>query len=427
MNPVTLTYLILFITSALATMSYRIPKMQSNVFILLSSWGLFIGLHIWSAIFGYQQWLFSSYALFKNVDFYSIVVDGMLCYLLFAGCLHVDISSFIHKMKIILTLAIVTTLCSFVFTAALVYAVFMYLGVDLPWLTPFIYAAVIAPTDPVAVLALLKNLNLSKELYAKVASESLLNDGVGVVLFLTVLKFADSPQLDMSAGIQALEFFAREGLGGLALGAGLAYFLLSAPLKSIRQEPRVSNQLIFLLMTLLNLGFLCAKALHVSPPLVAVGSGLWTSYILQDLSEQQRSVVHVFWDTLDEIMNYVLFFIVGFQSMFINVSSIYVRLMFWAVIVNFIVRVLAVCIPLLAIRVGYKNNATLYKTLVIGGLKGGLSLALALSIPRDYPGFTVIFDMTYAVVGFTVIVQGLSIERYLKLLKMRSESVDVVI
>lgn len=427
MNPVTLTYLILFITSLLATVSYRIPKMQSNVFILLSSWALFMGLHLWSAMFGYQDWLFSTYAIFENVDFYSIVVDGMLCYLLFAGCLHVDISSFFDKMKIILTLAIVTTLCSFIFTATLIYGVFTYLDVGLPLITALVYAAVIAPTDPVAVLALLKNLDLSKALYTKVASESLLNDGVGVVMFLTVLKFREVTQFDMNAVYQSLEFFAKEGLGGLAVGAGLAYLALSYPIKQIKAESKVSNQIIFLLLALLNSGFLCAKLLHVSPPLVAVGSGLWTSYVLQDLGEQHRSVVHVFWDTLDEIMNYVLFFIVGFQSMFVNISSIYIRLMFWAVIVNFVVRALAVCIPLLAIRVGYKNNATLYKTLVIGGLKGGLSLALALSIPRDFPGFDVIFDMTYAVVGFTIIVQGLSIERYLKLLKSRAQTVDVLI
>ena len=101
--------------------------------------------------------------------------------------------------------------------------------------------------------------------------------------------------------------------------------------------------------------------------------------------------------------------------------------MFCAIVVNFTVRLLAVCFPLLAIRVGYCQNTTLYKTLVIGGLKGGLSLALALSIPRDFPGFDAIFDMTYAVVAFTVIVQGLSIERYLKLLKSKSIKGDLVI
>ena len=184
----------------------------------------------------------------------------------------------------------------------------------------------------------------------------------------------------------------------------------------------MGNQSIFLLLTLLNVGYICAKLLHFSPPLVAVGSGLYSSYIIQTLREDSKNVIYVFWDTIDEILNYSLFFIVGFQVIFLEPSSIYCLLMLFAVGVNFLVRFISVFIPLLSMKVVYSKNTTLYKTLVLGGLKGGLSLALALSIPRDFSNFDMIFDMTYAVVAFTVIVQGLSIERYLKLVKLSTRT-----
>lgn len=427
MHAITLTYLIVFITSSLAFLSYQIPKMQSNVFILLGSWVLFTCVYMGAFLFNYLDSLLALYALVAKIDFYSIVVDGMLCYLLFAGCLHIDIGCFFDKLWVIITLAICTTLCSFLFTAFLIYAVFQLMGVDYPLVTCFLYAAVIAPTDPVAVLALLKNLKLSKVLYAKIASESLLNDGVGVVLFLSVLRFQSVNGLDWQIIWHMFEFFFQEAVGGLLLGGLLAFVILRFTLRCADSDDSADNQNIFLLLALLNLGFLLAKLLHVSPPLVAVGSGLYASYALQYLPDRKRAVVYVFWDTIDEILNYILFFIVGFQAIFVDTSSIYLSLMFCAIVVNFTVRLLAVCFPLLAIRVGYCQNTTLYKTLVIGGLKGGLSLALALSIPRDFPGFDAIFDMTYAVVAFTVIVQGLSIERYLKLLKSKSIKGDLVI
>ena len=161
MHTITLTYLIVFVTSFLAFLSYQMPKMQSNVFILLSSWVLFLCVYAGAWALNTLDSLLSLYVLVSEIDFYSIVVDGMLCYLLFAGCLHIDISSFLDKLWVIVTLAIGTTLSSFVFTALLIYAAFQLVGVNYPLVTCFLYAAVIAPTDPVAVLALLKNLKLS--------------------------------------------------------------------------------------------------------------------------------------------------------------------------------------------------------------------------------------------------------------------------
>ena len=224
-------------------------------------------------------------------------------------------------------------------------------------------------------------------------------------------------------------FFLYEGLGGFFLGLSLAFLMLryALPDRAANEHLKVTNRDIFLLMALLNFCYLFARLLHVSPPLVAVGAGLYTSYTVQHMTQANRSAVYVFWDTIDEILNYVLFFIVGFQVVFVDISQHYLIAMSLAVLVNFLVRVVSVSLPLLSIRVGYRQNTTLYKILVIGGLKGGLSLALALSVPRDFPGFDLIFDMTYAVVAFTVIVQGLSIERYLKVLQSRRVEDTVVI
>lgn len=429
MNVVLLTYLVLAITSSLAFLSYFIPRMQSNVFILVCSWILFACFYAVATLLNQQVQMQELIRVIRQVDFFALVVDGMLCYLLFAGCLHVDIESFFEKMKIILTLAIGTTLCSFFITALSIYGLFQLLGINYPLVTCFLYSAIIAPTDPVAVLALLKNLSLSKQLYAKVASESLLNDGVGVVLFVSVLKFRDVTSIDMTMLLDMIGFFLYEGLGGLIVGILLASVMLYFTQNESHNEemPRVNNRDIFLLLALLNISYLMSRMLHVSPPLVAVGAGLYTSYVLQHIPATKRAVIFVFWDTIDEILNYVLFFIVGFQVVFVDVSPIYLIAMMLAVFVNFIVRIVSVTMPLLAIRVGYKQNTILYKILVVGGLKGGLSLALALSVPRDFPGFDLLFDMTYAVVAFTVIVQGLSIERYLKILQSRRVESQVVI
>ena len=429
MNEILLTYLVLAITSALAFLSYCIPRMQSNVFILICSWVLFALFYAAGTLFNQEQQMRALISTVGQIDFYALVVDGMLCYLLYAGCLHVDIDSFFEKMKIILTLAIGTTMCSFFVTAYAIHGLLELLGIHYPMVTCFLYAAIIAPTDPVAVLALLKNLDLSKLLYAKIASESLLNEGVGVVLFVSVLKFKDVVQIDRSMLFDMVGFFLYEGLGGFFLGLSLAFLMLryALPDRAANEHLKVTNRDIFLLMALLNFCYLFARLLHVSPPLVAVGAGLYTSYTVQHMTQANRSAVYVFWDTIDEILNYVLFFIVGFQVVFVDISQHYLIAMSLAVLVNFLVRVVSVSLPLLSIRVGYRQNTTLYKILVIGGLKGGLSLALALSVPRDFPGFDLIFDMTYAVVAFTVIVQGLSIERYLKVLQSRRVEDTVVI
>jgi len=429
MTVIMLIYMVIALTSTLAYISYCIPKMQSNVFILISSWVFFALCYLTATSLGQTEQLMAMFPVIHQIDYYSLVVDGMLCYLLFAGCLHVDISSFFENMKVILTLAIATTMFSFLLTAATIYAVFQWLGIDYPLVSCFLYAAVIAPTDPVAVLALLKSLDLSKMLYAKIASESLLNDGVGVVLFVSVLKFRHLTTLDGKMFLDMVLYFLWEGAGGLMVGCLLAVIFLRYSMQSGRSEDVgfASNKDVFLLLALLNTGYLVSQALHVSPPLVAVGSGLYTSYALQSLTDQQRSVLYVFWDTIDEILNYILFFIVGFQSLFVDLSSLHARAMVWAVMLNFLVRIVSVSLPLLSIRVGYKQNTTLYKVLVIGGLKGGLSLALALSIPRDFPGSELIFDMAYAVVAFTVIVQGLSIERYLKVIQSRKVHDEIVI
>ena len=162
-------------------------------------------------------------------------------------------------------------------------------------------------------------------------------------------------------------------------------------------------------------------------PLVSVGAGLYSSHVVQSLSAQSKHLIYVFWDTIDEIFNYCLFFVVGFQVIFVDPSATFFLMMLMAVVVNFIVRMLSVSAPLSAIRIGYAQNTTLYRTLVVGGLKGGLSLALALSIPRSYPGFDVIFDMTYAVVVFTVIVQGASIDRYLSVVNAKKTDCHLVL
>ena len=295
------------------------------------------------------------------------------------------------------------------------------MGMDYPVVTAMLYAAIIAPTDPVAVLALLKNLKLSKQLYAKVASESLLNDGVGVVLFVSVLRFADVADISTSTLVHMLEFLLYEGVGAFFVGVLSAYCVFRS-LEIKRSESVVGSELVFLIFFLINLVYLLGKMLSMSPPLAAVGAGLYTSYWLQAQPERLRLSVCGFWDIVDELLNYLLFFIVGFQAIFIDLRWEFVLLMGLAVVLNFIVRVLSVCVPLFMLHVGWKENSTLYRVLVIGGLKGGLSLALVLSVPRDFPGYEALFDMTYAVVAFTIVVQGLSIERYLKLIRAKTTS-----
>lgn len=424
MSTVIMLSAVLAMTSALACVSYRVRSLQSNVFVLLSSWILFSLMFLTAWFCGGMEQLHAVVDFVSQVDFYTLVVDGMLCYLLFIGCLHVDVSSFWEKIHIIMTLAFGTTLLSFIVTGTLLNTVFWCLGMDYPMVTALLYAAIIAPTDPVAVLALLKNLNLSKELYTKVASESLLNDGVGVVLFVSVLKFADVSTLNHHVLLEMVQFLLYEGVGALCLGVVSAHIVFRA-LMIKRTEPVMVSELVFLLLCLINLVFLIAKLISMSPPLAAVGAGLYASYRMQAQPISLKTTVYGFWEVIDELLNYVLFFIVGFQAIFIDVRTELMWLMVIAVALNFIVRVLSVCVPLLMIRVGLKENSTLYRVLVIGGLKGGLSLALVLAVPKSFPGHEALFDMTYAVVAFTIVIQGLSIERYLKLIRAK-KSTDVV-
>ncbi len=349
-----------------------------------------------------------------EIDFDQTLMHGLLCFLLFAGALHVDLEGLIEHRWIIAGLATVGVLLSVTVVGLLTWFVFGRIGVEVSLLACFTFGALISPTDPIAVMGLLKELRAPKSLEAQIAGESLFNDGIGVVVFMGLASMA---QLAGAADLHAPEpgtselivFAIREVVGGLGLGLGLGYVGYLA-LKSIDDHP------LELLITLGLVMFLYALSfwVHVSGPIAVVVAGLFIGNPGRRLAMSDRTREHIdaFWSMIGEVLNAVLFLLLGFE--------VFAVAHWWDVFlpavlvipICLLARLVAVAVPVAAMRVQGPLARGLVPILTWSGLRGGISVALVLSLPR-FPAKDVLLASTYAVVVFSVLVQGLTVRRVL--------------
>ncbi|MEO7193113.1 MAG: sodium:proton antiporter [Vicinamibacterales bacterium] len=349
-----------------------------------------------------------------EIDFDQTLMHGLLCFLLFAGALHVDLDGLIQHRWIIAGLATVGVVLSVTVVGGLTWVTFGLLGLPVSLLACLTFGALISPTDPIAVMGLLKELRAPQSLEAQIAGESLFNDGIGVVVFMGLASLAHlSGSADPGApdpGTRELVVFAiREVAGGVALGLALGYIGYRA-LKSIDDHP------LELLITLALVMFLYALSfwVHVSGPIAVVVAGLLIGNPGRRLAMSDRTREHIdaFWRMIDEVLNAVLFLLLGLEVFAVPRWSDVALPALLVVPICLLARLVSVAVPVAAMRVRGPLRWGLVPILTWSGLRGGISVALALALP-PFPAKNVLLASTYAVVIFSVLVQGLTVRRLL--------------
>ena len=343
-------------------------------------------------------------AYLQGIDFHDALMNGMLSFLLFAGALHVDLDALLQRRWTILALATIGVLVS----TAIVGTVFQWLaaaaGFDIPFLWCLVFGALISPTDPVAVMSVLKAVKVPPTLEAKIAGESLFNDGVGVVVFSILVAAAAGGGFSVG---HAAELFAVEAGGGAVLGLAAGWLAYRA-MKSIDEH----NLEVMITLALVMGGYALAQALHVSGPVAMAVAGLLIGnhgarFAMSDLT---REHVTKFWELVDEILNSVLFLLIGLEVVAIAKDAGHLGVGLAAIVLVLVARAIAVGVPMVALARWTEFTHGAFPMLVWGGVRGGISVALALSLPEG-PVKDTILTATYVVVVFSVVVQGSTIGR----------------
>lgn len=351
--------------------------------------------------------------ILANIDFHDVLMKGMLSFLLFAGALHVNLGDLLSRKWAIGTMATVGVLMSTFMVGFAVWGISLVLGIDIPLTYCLVFGALIAPTDPVAVLGILKTVKVPESLEAKIAGESLFNDGVGVVVFIIMVAIATGGGGhggDSVGALDIIRLFAQEALGGAALGLAFGYIAYLA-LKSINEH----NLEVLITLALVMLTYGVAAALHLSGPIAVVIAGLLignhgTRFAMSD---KTRDHVQKFWSLLDEIMNSALFLLIGFEVFALSISGNVVVLMIIAIPLTLAARFISVATPLTALSLRRDFTKGAISALTWGGLRGGISVALALSLPDSAIKETIL-AVTYGVVIFSIVVQGLTVKFVVK-------------
>jgi len=339
----------------------------------------------------------------ERIDFSEVVFHGMLGMLLFAGSLHVNLGDINREKWTILLLATLGVTLSTCIVGGAFYAAARLLGIDLPFLYALLFGALISPTDPIAVLGILRKVGVPKRLETKIAGESLFNDGTGVVLFLTISGIAFGGQ--EASAPHVLFLLATEIVGGLLVGLalGLAGFFLLRGIDSYAVE-------IMITLAMATAGYSLAEYLHTSAPIAVVVMGLLIGNHGKAFAMSERTREHLssFWDLADELLNLLLFGLIGIEIIAIAAPADHVAPALIAIPIVLAARLASVGLPVLALGVFREFSPNTVKIMTWGGLRGGISLALALSLPQ-FPGRGTIVAATYAVVIFSILVQALTI------------------
>ncbi|MFT6674256.1 MAG: CPA1 family monovalent cation:H+ antiporter [Sulfitobacter sp.] len=406
MNILQITSLLIVLAGGFGAINYLWLKLPASIGILvvslLASFGL-LGLDlIWPAL-GIADNL---RGFVTEIDFSEALLEGMLGLLLFAGALHVKLSDLRREWGVVLLMATLGVALS---TLVVGFAFSWLTG--MPILLALVFGALISPTDPVAVLGVLREADLPKALETKIAGESLFNDGVGYVVFLVLVGLAfpsdaahgaaDSPL--WNAGV----LFVQEALGGAVLGIVLGWI-------TFRVMRRIDDYSLEVLLTLGLAfgGYELAVALHVSAPIMAVCAGLLIGDVgaAHGMSEETRRYVDAFWKLIDEILNAVLFLLIGFEVFAIAFSGDVILTGLATIVIALLARFTAVAVPIGMLKPFRSFSQGVTPIMTWGGLKGGISVALALSLPEG-EWKALILSCTYIVVIFSIIVQGLTVGR----------------
>jgi CPA1 family monovalent cation:H+ antiporter len=344
-------------------------------------------------------------SLLASIDFSDVLMQGMLSLLLFAGALHIDVAELKSYWWQVGVLAIFGTVVSALLVACALWYFLPLLGLELAWMYCLLFGALISPTDPIAVIGILKSAGAPTSLEVVISSESLFNDGVGVVMFTLVLGTLSAGAAPTFAAGAIL--LAREAGGGIAFGWALG-FVTYRLLKSIDSY---QEEVLITLAAVMG-GYALATRLDISGPLAMVVAGLLVGHKGRALAMSDTTRLHLdmFWSLIDAILNSVLFVLIGMEVIVVAFPTSVLLASIGAIVITLVARLISVATPVIAFKRAFRLPRGAWQVLTWGGLRGGISVALALALPAGSEK-NVMLAMTYAVVVFSILIQGLTIRK----------------
>lgn len=393
---------LIVLASFFAYLNLRYLKLPSTIGIMIIAMISSVVLVVLGNLFPKAFNHFSS--LLQDVDFTEVLMGAMLNFLLFAGAIHINLKDLKEQKGPIIIFSTVSVIISAFAVGGILFYLTPFLGIPIPFIYCLLFGALISPTDPIAVMGVLKEAKVKKSLETKVAGESLFNDGVAVVVFAVILQLTQRSDVDISFGSISW-LLIKEAIGGFLLGTLLGLGASNAMRKI--DDYKVS---VLITLSVVMGGYLIAHSMHISGPLTMVAAGIVIGNYGQrtSMSAVTKDYLNKFWELIDEILNAVLFLFIGFELLIIENITSYWLIGATCILIVLFSRFVSIYIPVLLIPFKNKFSKGTIKVLVWGGLRGGVSIALALSMDEN-PYKAPLIAATYFVVVFSIIVQGLTV------------------
>lgn len=389
------------ISAVFAYINFRYLKLPNSIGLMLVSLVFSLLVLASGSVFPSLRALISVHL--EQISFSELLLEVMLSFMLFAGAIHIKIKDLRSERLSIMLFSTISVIISTFIIGFAAYYILNFFEIQISLINCLLFGSLISPTDPIAVLSILKSAGVPKSLETKIAGESLFNDGVAVVVFMTILHLS-KPGTEVSFSSISL-LFGQEALGGLVLGAAIGWL-------GYRLIASIDNYQVEVLITLAVVmgGYTLAHFVHVSGPLAMVVAGLITGNQGKSfgMSETTANYIDKFWELIDEILNAILFVLIGLELLIIQTNKTVLSIAFMFIGLVLLTRYISVFIPSILIRLKEKIDQRTLLIMTWGGLRGGISIALALSVPNDF-NKEILVTITYVIVCFSILVQGMTI------------------
>ncbi|WBL22924.1 cation:proton antiporter [Zunongwangia sp. HRR-M8] len=410
MSPFIILTIIIALAALFGYVNVRFLKLPTTIGLMLIT--IIFSLIVFGISFFDDTLLDIEEYIITQLDFRTLLLDVMLSFLLFAGALHTNFEQLKVQRWPVVVFATIGVLTSTFLVGSLVYFMLPLFGLEVDFINCLLFGALISPTDPIAVLGILKKAGAPKQLETKIVGESLFNDGVGVVVFLTIFNIAESGGSEESTGfMHILELFGAEVIGGVGLGLGIGYitYLLMRSIDDYDTE-------VIITLAAVMVGTAVAQKLHFSAPLAMVTAGLLVgkdTVRQTSMSEMTETYVDKFWELIDILLNTILFVLIGMEILVLTFDLEYILAGLLAIPVVLVCRYLSLLLPIEFFRkkLGFVPKTNLIMTW--GGLRGGISIALCLGLTKDMDR-DLFLVITYVVVIFAILVQGLTVGKLIE-------------
>lgn len=407
MNIFTIITILVVITASFAYFNARLLKLPETIGMMIVAIAFSLVLII-TGIFFPAITAFAT-DFITSIDFSKVLLDVMLSFLLFAGALHTDSSLLKANRRSITVFAVLGVILSALITAVLLFFFLDAIQKPVNFLYCLLFGALVAPTDPIAVLGILTKANAPKNVEIKIVGESLFNDGIGVVLFLSLMEI-------ITLGPDKIEFWPIVLLLVKEIGGGIlfGYFLGQLGYTMLKKIDHYQTEILITIAMVMG-GYMAAQLLHLSGPLAMVVAGLITGSRSKEyaMSNTTEAYVFKFWELIDVLMNAILFVLIGLELLTLQFNFYHLLEGLAAIIITLVARYFSLLIPATVFKKYIDTDRRTVKLMTWGGLRGGLSIAMALSLAYPLPKNQFVF-MIYVVVLFSIIVQGLSVGRFVK-------------